>query len=63
MKTTDWKNSALPTELEILSVLPEAEQRVVFELASQQTHCQNLDEWLRYLKRYVAGYVAIHRIT
>lgn len=53
----DWKHSALPEELEILSVLPEAEQSFVFELAGRQTHCQNLGEWLRYLKQYVAGYV------
>jgi hypothetical protein len=56
----DWTNSALPQELEILSQLPEHQRQAVFEAAGKQNHCQNLWEWLNYLKNYVDGYIRLN---
>ena len=56
----DWKDSVMPQELEILSSLPEHQRQAVFEAAGKQNHCQNLHQWLNYLKNYVDGYIRLN---
>lgn len=55
-KEEDYKMCGLPEEISILEALPEDKRNLVFNLAGKQTHCQNIDEWLVYLKDFVAKY-------
>jgi hypothetical protein len=52
----NYKDFALPSEIEILSKLPEEKRELVFNLVGKQNHCNNLNEWLLYLQWYVDQY-------
>lgn len=54
----DYKEDAIPEEINILSQLPEDQKNLVFNEAGK-THCANLDEWLRYLRSYVEGHIRL----